>query len=339
MDNTIVAFPQSGLRNGNKIAKLSTVKRDTISNKYYSQISEMEKEAQSKQVSNNTPINNPSNNSLDIISVIDFAPSQNFSGTRKLKVNNLVKDKSRAYYERNHVVSQEKPKEEVPVETQAPVAPEPEENTVAADTRLSRLERTGELNKIDLKEDVAPTNDVINAPERFQEKPVVNPYESLINDKENMPLTREAVREDENRNQEQSMGGDPNLYTKLVHGKDEAFGNDEISAKLQDAISKLGVANEEREKAKAVNASLEKEVATVRETLERLRREKDAQEQKVLENTLSMLKDAKAEILDETRRYDNLQEELQALIKERDALLKNPFINSEDDKYSSKRAA
>ena len=136
---------------------------------------------------------------------------------------------------------------------------------------------------------------------------------------------------------EQNMGGDPSLYTRLVHGNNDEFVNDGMSVRLQEAISKLGVANEEKEKAKAVNASLEAEVANVRETLDRLKREKEAQEQKVLENTLNMLKEAKAEILDETRRYDNLQEELATLIKERDALLKSPFINK-DDGYSTKQA-
>ena len=49
-----------------------------------------------------------------------------------------------------------------------------------------------------------------------------------------------------------------------------------------------------------------------------------------------MLQTAKEEILGETRKYDNLQEELANLIRERDALLKSPFVNKDDD-YSSTR--
>lgn len=339
MDNTIVAFPQNGLWNGNKIAKLSTIKRGAISTKYYNQLSEMEREAQNKQVTeSNTVQNNPTNNSLGNIEVVDFGSNYSFSGTRKLKVNNLVKVKCTEYYDKNHSVAAT-PAPEEPQIPMTPANPEPEEEK-AADTRISRLERTGELNKIDLKETDIPTNNIINTPERFQEKEAVNPYESLINDNNisntnTPPLTREAVRADDTRTQEQNMGGDPNLYTKLVHGKDDALGDDEVSVKLQDAINKLGIANEEREQAKAVNASLEKEVASVREALEKLKQEKDAQQQKALANTLNMLKEAKADILDETRKYDNLQEELKYLIEQRDALLKNPFINNDDNGYYS----
>ena len=328
MDNTIVEFPQKALRTGNKVAKLSTVKRDKLVFKYKTSLAENKNSQNNVSASN---INNitvkQDNNSLDNVEVINFDNNVSHkNGTRKLKVSEIVANKSRKYFD-NHKpqVELEMPEPNITLnelkELQKPLN----------DTRMSRLERTGELAKIDLKEE--PSNNIINTPERFIEKEEVNPYESLINDKEQSPLTRESLHGEE-KNNEQNMGGDPNLYTKLVHG-DDGFKDDEISVKLQEAISKLGVANEEKEKAKAVNASLEAEVANVRETLERIKKEKEAQEQKVLENTLSMLKDAKAEILDETRRYDNLQEELKALIKERDALLKSPFVNNDD--FSTKK--
>ena len=331
MDNTIIEFPQRSKRNGNKVAKLSTVKRDKLVFKYKTSLMELQNK------NNNTKIPSTPNNSinqdvgaLENVTIVDFdSNNSKKNGTRKLKVSEIVANKSRKYFANN------KP-QKIEVKMPEPVVNEqPEIEKPISDTRMSRLERTGELNKIDLKEE--PSNNIINTPDRFMEKEVVNPYESLINDKENTPLTRESIHNEEKIG-EQNMGGDPNLYTKLVHGKDDNFADDEISVKLQEAISKLGVANEEKEKAKAVNASLEAEVANVRETLERIKKEKEAQEQKVLENTLNMLKDAKAEILDETRRYDNLQEELRALIKERDALLKSPFVNKDDD-YSAKKNA
>ena len=334
MDNTIIEFPQKGLRNGNKVAKLSTVKRDKLVFKYKTTLEEYRNKNNNVNTTNiNSEPAKQDINVLDNIIVVDFANLNNKkNGTRKLKVSEVVTNKSRRFYEKNAPKIEAKVAKPVVEETKSV---EPSFST----TRMSRLERTGEINKIDIKEE--PRNNIINTPERFMEKEPVNPYESLINDKEeqkeNAPLTRESIHSEE-KNSEQNMGGDPNLYTKLVHGKDDGFAGDEISAKLQDAISKLGVANEEREKAKAVNASLEAEVANVRETLERIKKEKEAQEQIVLENTLSMLKDAKAEILDETRRYDNLQEELKALIKERDALLKSTFVNKDED-YSTKKVA
>lgn len=326
MDNTIIDFPKKGLREGNKVAKLSTVKRDKLVSRYKTSLAEIKRNLPTENASN---IVSNENSILNNIVMVDYS-NNNLSGSRKLKVSEVVTNKSRMYYKKNHVVEKKE-------ELRSPEVVEQKVNTElpVSDTRMSRLERTGELNKIDLREE--PVNNIINTPDRFVEKEKVNPYESLINDKEETPLTRESIHNDE-KNAEQNMGGDPNLYTKLVHGKDDSFGSDEVSVKLQEAISKLGIANEEKEKAKAVNASLEAEVANVKETLERLRKEKEKQEQKVLENTLSMLKNAKEEILDETRRYDNLQEELASLIKERDALLKSPFVNSEDE-YSTRKMA
>ena len=330
MDNTIIGFPQKGIRNGNKVAKLSTVKRDKLVLKYNSALNDDRSKSENANVSNiNNIVVKQDSNALDGISVVAFDGKRcKKNGTRKLKVSGVVTNKSKRYYDFS------KPQVDKEVTMQGDVVPQDTEMPFGS-TRVSRLERTGELNKIDLKD--TTQNNIINTPDRFMQPEPVNPYESLINDKEekdNTPLTRESVHSEE-KNVEQNMGGDPNLYTRLVHGKDDNFTDDEISVKLQDAISKLGVANEEKEKAKAVNASLEAEVASVREALEKIKKEKEAQEQKVLENTLSMLKDAKAEILDETRRYDNLQEELKALIKERDALLKSPFVNK-DENYSTK---
>lgn len=331
MDNTIIEFPHEGLRNGNKVAKLSTVKRDKLVLKYNTSLAEYQANAQS--VSSTQPVNTEvvkaESNMLDNIVVVDFSNNCRKNGIRKLKVSRVVANKSRMYYNRNVVrtmINDIVPSSNMNDKVEPSLS----------DTRMSRLERTGELNKIDLKEE--PTNNVINTPERFMEKEIVNPYESLINDRENAPLTRESMHTEE-KPVEQNMGGDPNLYTKLVHGKEEDFSNDEIGVKLKDAITRLDIANEEKEKARAVNASLEAEVATVRETLDKLKKKKELQEQKVLEDTLNMLKSAKEEILDETRKYDNLQEELKALIRERDALLKNPYVNQDDENYAARRAA
>lgn len=331
MDNTIIEFPQEGLRNGNKVAKLSTVKRDKLVFRYNTSLAEFHTNHQS--VNNvqsvDTEMTKPESNMLDNVVVIDFSKDCRNNGLRKLKVSRVVANKSRLYYNRNVVRTM--------INDIVPLSDTNDKSEPSlSDTRMSRLERTGELNKVDLKEETV--NNVINTPERFIEKEPVNPYESLINDRENAPLSRESMHTEE-RNIEQNMGGDPNLYTKLVHGKEGDFSNDEIAMKLKDARTRLDIANEEKEKARAVNASLEAEVANVREALDKLKKKKELQEQKVLENTLNMLKSAKEEILDETRKYDNLQEELKALIRERDALLKNPYVNQDDENYAARRAA
>ena len=332
-DNTIIDFPQKGLKNGIKIAKLSTLKRDAIIYKYNRKLSELHSTMNNSNVSMVNASSKSDMTTLDNISIIEFKNNCKNNGTRKLKVSKVVPDKSKKYYLKNQIVTS-MPEVNTPKDDN--LSHEVSEEVPMSDTRMSRLGRTEEINKIAIDE--TPANNIINTPERFIEKSN-NPYESLINDKEpNInQMTRESIHNEDKS--EQNMGGDPNLYTKLVHGKDDNYANTEISSKLQNAINELDIAKSEREQAKAVNATLEAEVANVRETLDRLRREKDAQEKKALEDTLSMLKDAKADILDETRKYDNLQEELKALIKERDALLKSPFVNKDNDEYSARKAA
>ena len=323
MDNTIIEFPQKGLRNGNKVAKLSTAKRDQLVYRYKTTILEKEKDIPKSVTS--TSDDEKDINALDNIDILSFDKKSVNNGTRKLKINEIILEKSKSFYNKNRVDEEKKYNENVRNSL------EEEQETSLNDTRISRLERTSELSRLDINND-----NIINTPDRFMKKEEerASMYDSLINEP-SIP-TRESIHT-EDKIQETSMGGDPNLYTKLVHGNGENS-SDEMSIKLQEAISKLGVANEEKEKAKAVNASLAAEVENVRETLARIRKEKEAQEQKVLENTLNMLKAAKEEILDETRKYDNLQEELASLIKERDALLKSPFVNQNDD-YSAKKTA
>lgn len=287
------------------------------------------------------------NHSLDVIlgrlgiEPVTFYYETKAESTRKLKVNPFVVDKTKSAYVLKEPVVKEKV--EIPVvsvnneiknvvsvpETKKEMARLDNQNTI--DTRMSRLDRVDDVPVQTLKrEDFHEVNNIINTPTRFERRIDTTPYDSIIND--TLPVTNNDIKplQEEAKNNEQTRGGDPNLYNKLIHGNNDSL----VSQKLQDARNKLSTVNEEKEKAKAVNASLEAEVQNVKATIEKLKKEKEEKEKKELDNTLNMLQNAKEEILSETRKYDNLQEELATLLRQRDALLGNDYS---DETYSRRK--
>ena len=328
MDNiTYIDFPNEDNKNeGDKVAKFSEAKRDNVKARYNSELAKLR-----ATVTNSVPVSQPSTKSeLDNLEVTDSYSSVDNTGVRKLKVGAVVRDKALKYYVThkkevpvvNNVTSPLEPQIELPKEE----VKEPIVNQVS-DTRMSRLERTGEfelptnLKREDIHEE--RRSDVINAPSRF------------VNEEKNPEIDRqslEAFINEDNKNVDmrrdnETRGGDPNLYNKLIHGENDSS----VSLKLQDAKNRLLTANEEKEKARVVNANLEAEVENVRATIERIKRERNEKVQKELDNTLNMLQTAKEEILSETRKYDNLQQELSELMRQRDALLSND--NYQDNNY------
>ena len=197
------------------------------------------------------------------------------------------------------------------------------------DSRMSRLERTNEDYTSNREPEYSEPqiNKVVNTPTRF-ERYNENPYEALIND--NAPTTNDF---EERTKTSETRGGDPNLYNELIHGAK----NDDVSSQLLDARNKLSNAQKEKAKAKAVNKSLEDEVANLRKTIEAIKREKQEQDEKELSNTLNMLEATKEEILGETRKYDNLQEELAELIRQKDSLLNGTSSYDNSNNFSRSR--
>ena len=268
---------------------------------------------------------------------IDYYANYKKESARKLKVNPIVANKAKKAYGVHDAVILET-KEEVFEDKQDTKNNLPSEeimNEEVVDTRMSRLERTNDIEPPvndykDVMQRETPINNsnVINTPTRL-ERYNETPFDSLINDNNSQPL-KENV--DVNNKTSEITGGDPNLYNKLIHGSEE----NDVSIRLQDAKSKLYTAKEEREKAKAVNANLEAEVESVRKTIEKIKRERKELEERELSNTLNMLQATKEEILGETRKYDNLQEELAELIRQRDSLINNSSF-SKEEKYSRSR--
>lgn len=270
-------------------------------------------------------------------STTDFYSKALRDGARKLKVNEIVANKSRAYYGVHNAIVITKKEEPVKDVAEAINNITIEEEKVqeeepTVDSRMSRLERTGEVyaNNANAEYEEPKENKIINTPTRF-ERYNENPYDALINDNANVAAQNENSLDNRVKSSD-TRGGDPNLYNELIHGAKA----DDVSSQLLEAKNRLSNAQKERAKAKAVNKSLEDEIANIRKTIDNIKREKQEKAERELSNTLNMLDATKEEILGETRKYDNLQGELAELIRQRDNLLNGSSVY-EDNVYSRSR--
>ncbi len=314
---------------GYRVAKMSaSTKIPTLLARWQSEVAKLNKVSETR-VEGSVKKEAVSNDTEK--SIVDFYSEVLSISARKLKVNPVVVNKARgAYGVRKAISLNDNVVEEEAQELS--LSREELRKEEVSDTRMSRLERTGEMPVINENREVTMkretpsiSNDVINTPTRFERHNETTPFDALINDNAGVRMEKEEERVTRSA----ETGGDPNLYNKLIHG------NDDISKRLAEAKNKLSTANEEREKARAVNASLEAEVASVRKTIEELKRNQQAQAEQELNNTLNMLQTTKEEILGETRKYDNLQEELAELLRQRDSLLGND--SRTDDNFSRGR--
>ena len=348
-----------------KVAKLKNdTKRITIENYYNVELAKMKmgsntvKDTVSKEHGNDLVMGRLGIESLDY-----YAYCDSLKGARKLKVGkeNVFNNVKRYYEKQNRNMIDNLPvenkKEELPKEEVVNVADNNEVSftphivdTPLSDTRMSRLERTGEIPKVEEKAEVTlkredinhgRVNDIINAPDRFVEperevkEEVVNPYEALINDTKEENKEKNINSELDKKETVEIKGGDPNLYNKLIHGEDDS----NIYTKLQDAQNKLSTFKEEKERARVVNANLEAEREKLLEEVEKIKKSRQEQAQKELDNTLSQIQSAKEEILSETRKYDNLQDEIALLMKEKERLLNSNNSYYDEENYGRSRAA
>ena len=176
-----------------KVAKLKNdTKRITIENYYNVELAKMKmasntvKDTVSKEHGNDLVMGRLGIESLDY-----YAYCDSLKGARKLKVGkeNVFNNVKRYYEKQNRNMIDNLPvenkKEELPKEEVVNVADNNEVSftphivdTPLSDTRMSRLERTGEIPKVEEKAEVTlkredinhgRVNDIINAPDRFVE--------------------------------------------------------------------------------------------------------------------------------------------------------------------------
>ncbi len=335
MDNiTITENPYNEQVNINpdveyKVAKLKNdTKRVAIEAFWKKELSKM------KEKNVVTALDASQNSDADILSrldmtCLDYYANSTLQGARKLKANKMVIDKTNNFYKKYNpkcINNHEEVKEEVYTPSSSNMS------SVPQDTRMSRLERTGEIPKVDesqvtlRREDLhssveyeKPNNivntPVINAPNRFIEKKEEISPVNEISRTEMGTVNQEEVKKDP----EMARGGDPNLYNKLIHGENE--NETSISSQLREAKEELLTANEEKARAQEVNRGLEREKAELLATIQKIKKEQEEKAQVELEDTKMQIKNTKDEILSETRKYDNLQSEIARLMQEKDALL------------------
>ena len=261
------------------------------------------------------------------------------TGARKLKVNNMVKEKTLKRYEAAKVnfpktvampnplpKEPELPKEtfmEMPTPQIVPtqnVMPEPVNNMnmVNADTRVGRLERTGEIptQTVNVLREEDRMTGVINTPTRVERQmnaEVAGALHALVDNEE-----------EKNDKQQLEIGAGAKAldqYNNLIHGNDSSS----VANELATAKKKLEQAIKENKTVVVQSANIEDEIQKVRAELEELSKKKAERERQELDRTLKMIEVTQEENLGATRKLTNLQEELAELMRQRDALVNENY--------------
>lgn len=209
-------------------------------------------------------------------------------------------------------------------------------NNDLSDTRVRRLERTGEIPIVREELPTYSQSNVINTPERFvpkQEVPVnnVTAFPSRVErmQKEQVEVKREEPISVNRATPEIGQGAkELDKINNLMHGSEVG----DLSIEIQNAHRRLEEAVKENRRVVNQSASIEEEIRNVKATVEKLRKEKAEAQQRELDKTLDMIEATKEENLGATRRMTNLQAELAELIRQRDEMLN-------DTSYSRGRAA
>lgn len=211
--------------------------------------------------------------------------NSSITGFRKLKVNNLVKDKTKKVYDNSNkekivvpvVDNKISSNVEIPVmeekrvekEVKAPVVNTPNPSYTAmepvADTRSSRYERN-------LENNIPVQTNVINTPERFVTRSEAH---KQISEEEKKPMVNTLSRVDrrnddystkeENHVEKVKVGKseqDLNMISEKIHGSNNTLNND-----LQEAYNKYVESEKNKKSMLAEQLELEKAVQEAKELL------------------------------------------------------------------------
>ena len=370
MDNvTYLSFPnQCQLIEQPRVAKLNNTAKRPILHAHY--VSELEKMMQQvvQNVAGHKPIsevrneradlavnnaefskllfsnNNTDKNKIKVnnaeFSEVLFPSTGNSIGTRKLKVNEMVMEKTKKRYKVaqasfvNETIAPvvEKPVENVqpPIsqEIQRPVTPEVHVEPVTPpleESRMSRLYRTGEMPTVQnepFEEKRKPVSDVINTPARFggESNPLYEAAHALVNDEQivNNSLASKIEVGEESKKLDR--------INAVSHG-DAMY--DEITsetAKLQEEISVIRERNKE----------LDNKIIDIEQlyaaTEKRIKEKEAALKKNELQKAKKAYTQAQEEKLSKTNTYKDLATKLREL-QLREAQI-DQLANSSDDDYS-----
>lgn len=344
-DNSRVVVYTNGTHVASKAAKLdNNMKRPVLVDHYNAELAKMVKVVEN--VASPSHGYDASLGRLGITTVYYDAKAQNISA-RKLKVKGGVVDKG-VLAKYNKAIEGMKPsviaKEEKVINAFVPPVKEEVKPVVTPvvnmepvvqplnDTRVGRLERTGEIPVV--RQDIPSYNvgnNVINTPDRF-----INRDNQPSNNVVNFPSRMERAKENEvsredniTRTAEIGKGAkELDKINTLIHGNE---GSD-LSVEIQNAHRQLEAAMMENKRVVTQSATLEEQIKNVKATVEQLKKEKAEAQQRELDKTLDMIEATKEENLGATRRMTNLQAELAELIRQRDEMLN-------DNSYSRGRVA
>lgn len=351
MDITYTVNPYSGpnvnvlVTEQPRVAKLNnTMKRPYLAAHYAKGIAQMMQQTVDKVAEQRPSMAAPARseqlmNSPSEFMELMYPEEVNHTGARKLKVNNMVKEKTLKRYEAAKVnfpkpvtMPNPLPKEpEMPKETfmEMPtpqIVPTqnamPESvnnmNMVNADTRVGRLERTGEIptQAINTLREEDRMTGVINTPTRVERQmnaEVAGALHALVDNEE-----------EKNDKQQLEIGAGAKAldqYNNLIHGNDSSS----VATELATAKKKLEQAIKENKTVVVQSANIEDEIQKVRAEVEELSRKKVERERQELDRTLKMIEVTQEENLGATRKLTNLQEELAELMRQRDALVNENY--------------
>ena len=242
--------------------------------------------------------------------VKDFFYNSFRNGARKLKVKKFVADKSLNTYgiHEGIVLKVEEPQKEVVsenninyVNTYANMTARKElaGDKPMMDSRLSRLERTGEMPVVSEPREMKRSenvydNPVINTPTRF-ERYNETPFDALINDNANVSSVPVENNFENRERSFETKGGDPNLYSKLIHGATNSNIDEELIR-----------AQKERDEARRIN----EETLAYLEELKRKVQENELiirqQEEKEEQTKRALIEEANQEALGLTKNFRDL---------------------------------
>ncbi len=338
MNNTYTIFPQVGVREGEKVAKLSGEKKENLVLKYNKALETLVSQQEIK----NTPVVEKTEvKTRDYTSLTNKIGITTFEnervavndGARKLKVNPLVNRNVLNYYEATKI---SRPKEEVkkvqevvheematvhpvmpPVKEDivAPkeekVSPIPEPSEANVETRMSRLEKTMELPvgydyRTDLRQEPV-VNDVINTPSRFERKKEeipVNDYRPL---EESRNISSLPTRNERKMKEERPSGPDLDRIYNLTHGGEV----NNLSVETLNINKQTSQIVEENKELEASIIEFERKLADKENRIKKLQAEKDRNIREEHERAVKAQKDAEAERLQRTQNLTYLKALLQ----------------------------
>ena len=233
------------------------------------------------------------------ITAVNYAPSSNSIGAKKLRVNKIVNDKARNVY--NNSNREDVIPEKAVVEAPVVVETKPEQEVSSREDLHGRHEKTGEI----------PVNEIKDA---IKNETVTYTTRTERNSGVDVPTKPEVKQE--------TKAGDMDLYNNLLHSVSQG---DDVSRQLQGARNQLSIEQEENRKLAEQYGEAVKELAKLKEDIEVTKKQKEQKAKEELSITLKSIENLQKENLERTSDLTSIQSEIARLKAEKQAMEANDF--------------